>query len=495
MPPIQLPDIHKTIEKDRNDWGATPREILAYRRYAAGKHEFDLTQGQKDMLKGILGHDFCDNISNRILSTNADQLILCGYKCPNAEVQKFADSFWLLNTMADESSKSHYDTLRDSDYCISVAWDTEANRVILTREPWWDGNTGVFIGYDARGFMLYAVREWIDGENNKRRIVFYDGFFERYISTGGSGWFPYLLNGLPNTDVVITEREDGTSLDIPFIHFANSGRGTSNYGFSEIGGGVLGFNDQINDLHLDISATARQTGFQEKWFAGWAIEKDTTTNESKPIKSGPGVNHVSTNTDAKAGVLPAGDLSQQIAAYNLKISAVSRMTATPQHLITGGDWPSGEALWQSMKPLHDKAKSQQNRLGPAWILLLHRAIELANVYGGLGLDESPDTAPITVEWEDIEKRDPLTMAMSDGAFWDAANKALAAGVPIKIFLKRQGWTDTEILELVAAQEEERQKALQHQADSADIAMRYATDNPSNSTQNTQGNANPVYQQQ
>lgn len=475
MPPPQIVDIHKTIELDRNTWAANPLDVKIYRAYASGIHDLNLSIGQKEMLEGILGHRFCDNICNQIIDTNANELILEGYKCPDKAVQDYADSFWLLNQFDDETNEAHFATLRDADYCMRVEYDIEAGRVICTREPWWDGTTGVFIGYDARGFMLYAVRQWIDGDHNIRRIVYYDGFFERYISKDGSTWFPYLLNNVAGSNVEIMVRPDNTPLDIPFIHFANPGRGPSNYGFSAIGGGVIGFNDQINDLHIDISAAARLTGFQELWFAGWALETDPKTQLKIPLKRGPGVAHVTTNVEATAGAFPAGSIEEQIKAYTMKLQAVCRMTSTPYHLITGGDWPSGEALWQSMKPLYKKAGKQQKRLGPAWILLLHRAIELENVYGGLGLNEDVKTAPISVEWCKNDRRDPLTEAMADKSFWDAANAAILAGCPLAAFLKIQGYEQTQIDEILRLQAEQQVKDLQHEQKRLEMQMNTQTD--------------------
>jgi hypothetical protein len=320
------------------------------------------------------------------------------------------------NNLADFSGQTHYNTLRDGDYALTLGWDAGngqpgQGRVTLLQEPWWDGQNGVFIAYSAQGEPLYAVKEWDSLEGFRRRTVWFEDRIERYASEGGV-WLPFAL---PSDSTAGSGawpagwmKTDGTPLHIPIIHFSNLARGNgfSVYGTSELDGGVLGFQDQINDLQMDISAAARMTGYQMITATGTPPPKDDQGNDV-PFQVSPGAVLHSTDAAAKFGSIQAGDISQLIDTYNAKLRSVARMTRTPLHSITGGDWPSGEALLRSELPAINKAKSQIKKLSAAWAMVAHRATEIANVYGKAGLNE--DDA-ITAIFAKPDQSSQLSMA-------------------------------------------------------------------------------------
>jgi hypothetical protein len=470
-------DIHRRIQLDRDAWRKTPEDIQSFRDYADGVQDPFLTDGQKTALKGLLGHKFCDNVSHQIIATDADRLVFEGWEVATDREQGYLDDLYVQNNLESESAEAHYAVCRDGDFAITVSWDNDYQRVILTREEWWDGQEGIFIGYDKRGFPLYAVREWEEVDGTRRRVIWYEDHLERWIADGRSTladvWQPWNLPGEPASSYEDWLKPDGSPLHIPVVHFANGGRGPGNYGRSELDGGVMGFQDQINDSHYDSTAAGRFTGFQMYWMAGVPIQNDPKTGIPIKPQNAPGVWHHSDNPDAKYGHFPAGDIGALIDLYEMKLKAVCRMTRTPYHLITGGDWPSGEALWQAEKPLVMKLRKQVAKVKPAWVEVGHRAMEVANVFARLGLSESPDTSMIKALFEDVERRDPLTMAMADKTFWDAAVSANQAGIPTTIYLKKRGWTDQEIQELLAAQQEEHRRDLQRQQDVATMQAQVA----------------------
>lgn len=453
---------HEQIEIDRQSFfqASQATDILLYRDYAQGKQPKTLTTKQQALLEGILGNAFCDNVCHQILSEDGDRLELLSFQVEDDTVQKWLDDWWVRINLDDESGETHYATLRDGNYAVSLSWSDEYNRVCLHREPWWNGNVGVFIAYDAVGEPLYAVKDWdvlIDGIAARRRLVWYEDRLERYINIGGAGalgaWEPYTLQGERN-NVQAWEKQNGDPLHIPVIHFANAGRGPANYGTSELAGGVLGFQDQINDLQYDISAAARMTAFQMISATGVGKIVDSDGIEVA-LTVGPGQVFRSENAEANFSVLPAGDMSQLINVYMHKMRAVSRMTRTPLHTITGGDWPSGKALERSEMPLVQKVTRQQKKLRSAWQTVAHRATEIANVYAKANLNED---ANITALYAEADRPDRSKRALESLEFWQAAYQAQLAGYPIELYLKREGWTEDEIADLVQARREEAQRA-------------------------------------
>ena len=83
------------------------------------------------------------------------------------------------------------------------------------------------------------------------------------------------------------------------------------------------------------------------------------------------------------------------------------MTRTPLHSITGGDWPSGEALLRSELPAINKARAQIKKLGSAWVEVAHRATEIANVFANTGMDED---AVISAVFAKPDQSSQLSMA-------------------------------------------------------------------------------------
>lgn len=448
---------HDQIEIDRSAFFRVPGQTRKFREYAAGTQPVTLTDGQKDILDGLLENPFCDNVCHQIIAEAAARLELLRFDVDGDKERQFLADFFLRCHLDDLSGQTHYNALRDGDYALTLGWDNAAGRVTLLQEPWWDGQTGVFIAYDAQGNALYAVKEWDSLEGFRRRTVWYADRIERFASEGAV-WLPFALPSDGFTDAggsqwpVPWTKADGSPLHIPIIHFANLSRGNgqsgfATYGTSELDGGVLGFQDQLNDLQYDISANARMTGFQMVWVSGAPFLKDAQGNDI-PFEVAPGAVLQSTAETAKFGTLAAGDLSQLINTYQSKLKAVSRMTRTPLHSITGGDWPSGEALLRSEVPAVNKARAQIKKIQAAWVTVAHRATEIANTFGRAGLDE---TLPISAVFAPPDQRDPLALA--------AMVQTIGPDVSAREKLRLLGYPPAKIEQIIAEMQEDRVSGL------------------------------------
>jgi hypothetical protein len=175
---------------------------------------------------------------------------------------------------------------------------------------------------------------------------------------------------------------------------------------SELDGGVLGLQDEINDLHRDITAAARFAGYQMLYATG-VMEQVDEEGRVIPYQVEPGAMLTDSSSEARFGVLPAGSLAELKTALDIKLQAVARMAGVPMHLISG-DWPSGEALLRAEIPLIDKVETLGAVVGPAWASVAHKATRLENVFGGAGLDEA---LLIAAAFAPVARRDPLTLAL------------------------------------------------------------------------------------
>lgn len=398
-----------------------PEVVQEYRRYAAGQHLDTLSAKQRALMKSRQNHPLVDNIIDLVLNTAVSALRLERWKVSSESptslsdgqdvsesseesLESFLNALWIRNTIKRLQAEVTYASLRDRDSAVSLAWRN--GQVRIAREPWWDGETGMYVAYDNNREYEFAVKEWVqrapDGTTAKRRTVYEHGKIYRWVqgSDKGKQWAPLDANG------VLPEEpwgEETRPLPIPVVHFPNGTRFTESlYGESDIKD-LIGLQDDINSAQRDISAAAMMAAFQRLFFSG--IESPGA------MKLEPGGASGDPKPDARVTVIPPGETSQLIGVHNHKRESIAVSSRTPMHSITG-DWPSGSAILQADMTRRDKAEQQADVHGPLWTMVAHRATEIANVYGKLALDES---IPITSVFKPAERVDDLTRAQVDQA--------------------------------------------------------------------------------
>lgn len=457
--------IHERIDRERKALPDTAN-VRLYREYAEGKQRGTLSSEQIYFLRSLTGHDHADNVMDTVLATGASRVEFQGFEVGDDEVQQALDDVMVRNGLLDVQYDVHYPTLRDGNHALGLSWRDGASpmradegddlslpelpfgRVVVSQEPWWDGKQGVFVGYDEDGRTpVYAVKDWyawmdLGGSmvKRQRRVIWYPDHIERYIRDG-QGWVSFRLPGDPEEGQPINwEKRNGEPLGIPIIHFANGRFGKAPYGMSDLAGGLIGLQDEVNDLHRDITAAARLTAYQMYWMTG----HDNSGKDKVTI--GPGVLLWSSSKEARFGVLQAGSLKELIDGLLSKIQTIARNSATPQHLITGGDWPSGEALLRAESPLVDRSRRVIRSITPSWTTLGHRSTELINTFGRGTLDESK---LIKAKFAPAERRDELTIQQIEGAKIDALLSLLELGFSKRAVLRKYGLTDEQITAMEA----------------------------------------------
>jgi hypothetical protein len=327
-----------------------------------------------------------------------------------AAVETALREIWTTAQIPALAGAAHYAALRDGNHAIALAW--EGGRVRLARERWWNGKSGIFVAYDDGERPAYAVKDWATA-TGLRRTVWYADRIERYLAQG-DGWRPYRLPADGDAWPMPWVDRQGQGLGIPIVHLACAERPSdgdekddpaSTYGASVLDGGVLGLQDEVNDVQRDISAAARFAGYQMLWGTGITPQRDQAGNEV-PLIVEPGAFFRDESPDAAFGSLSAGSLAELERTLTIKLQAVSRQSAVPQHLIAG-QWPSGEALLRAERPLTDRCEALIRVIGPAWASVAHKATLLLNTFGGMQLDPSLLIAAV---FAPAERRDPLTRA-------------------------------------------------------------------------------------
>jgi hypothetical protein len=388
-------NIHFRIWTDRDSriisegfvWG----DVLRFRRYYEGKHHILLTDRQKEILRNLNYRDFCDNVCGQVVSEAKGRLHFDKWTCKNQAVSDWLATVYTNRSLDAFQNDVHLRTLRDGNFAVSVNWNEEDEFPELFLEDWWDGTKGVYIHYNSSQQPEYAVKQWNYINTNRvtvfRRLIWFADRIERYESTSPNSFSSWIQCPL-DTDIVDGQKvwpmpwidSDGKPLGIPFIHFKNSYKTYGMYGVSELDGGVIGFQDHLNDGMINMTITSRMTGAQQYWGSGIKLRTRDNSREPMPIKVDAGMFHTSENPDSKFGVLPAGNMDQQISGYLLKIKRVAQITATPLHAITGGDWPSGDAILRAELPAVNKAKTQISSLKMMWCEVGKIALKIWNTF-------------------------------------------------------------------------------------------------------------------
>lgn len=452
--------IHTKIEQERKLALPKATDVKRFREYARGKQRVTLNNYQRLVLRGVLGNAFCDNVCKKILTEFRNRLKLSRFEVigeadETADVLNYLKTdLWTKNKIPSLSSQVHWAMYRDGNTAVGLKWMNDKGRVGLKRESWWNGKYGLFIGYDDDGEMSYAIREWKDGSNQLRTIYLPDRI-ERYIASG-NGWQQRQLEGDGGWPVKWLDDKD-KPLGVPFVHFANlqvPNDGTGDYGidepdprygFSELDGGMIGLNDEINDIHRDMTAAARYAGYPMlKLFGITVKEGEDVSTKYQPE---PGAAITDQNEKAVAEFLQPGSLVELERILKVKISAVSRNSGVPEHLITG-NWPSGEAVMRTERPMEDKIETVASSTGPSWSSVAHKSTILSNVFGGTQFNED---AIIQAVFEPAFKRDPLTLAQ-------VAN-TIAPYVSVQEVLRLLGKSPKEIETILTEMEDEAKRGI------------------------------------
>ena len=423
--------------------GTSWEDVIRYRDYDRGHHHTTLSPQQQRILHGVLGNRHADNAVHKVIFEHANRIVLEQWNVAQKQVQEYLADLWIKCGLPDFSADRNYATIRDGNHAVGLAWHEGQQRVLLARERWWNGKTGVYFAYGDDGLPLYAVKDW-RVKDVDRRTIYREDVIERYANKSGT-WEQYML---PNDTAwpMPWVKRDGAPLHIPLVHFASISDADTPYGASILAGGALGIQDEINDVQRDITVAARMTAYQMYYATGVKVSLDAS-GEVVPTLVGPGMFFENDNPEAKYGVLAAGDMSQLIDTHTMKIKTLGNNTATPVHLITGGDWPSGDALVRADKPLADSSKRVVDSVGPSWATVAHRAVELRNAFmAGTSLDEN---ALITSVFTPTDKPDPLTIQQVEHEKVNVLTALKSLGFSTKWVLVKYGLSEPEADRVIA----------------------------------------------
>ncbi len=437
--------IHRRIDAERGAFDEPNKEIPTYRRYIRGDQDDTLTPRQKAALEGCERHRRSVNICGPIVTESADRVVYKEIRAGELdkptpgqeELQRFCNEIAIKNAVLDLLNDSFLRARRDGNHAIRAAYRGAAGtgRVVFILEEWWDGASGMFVSDPNLDAEPYAVKQWDErteayndaAPTRTRRTIWFDNRIQEWQRDYNAGdWdfvseVPWTRNGAM----------DGLPLHIPVVHFSNAGdKMMGHCGLSELYGGGLAAQDDLNDLEANKIIAARLTAVPMLKVKGYSARRrvnpvtgEPTGGPPDPARGevavygprgeeliviipkytvGPGNVFSDASPDFDADQIKPGDLSQILAAKKDTRDSAFQAARVPVYAITG-EWPSGDALEAAQRPIANKAERFIAKNAPRVATLFHRATEQENVFNKRGLRED---VLLTAVLENVGRTDP-----------------------------------------------------------------------------------------
>lgn len=297
---------------------------------------------------------FRENLCAGVINTTADRLLIDQITGSN---QTLIDEIWDYNKMQVRSGEIHQTALTNGDaYCI-VWLDESGKSKIYTQKT-----CNIAVRYNDDGDkVIEAAKSWIT-DKYTRLTIYYPDRIERYISKSEmtstmsenpSDYRPYDDDG---NDAVIPNPYG----IVPVFRFANG----SEFAKSDIKD-VIPLQNSLNWVEQYMLAGVSNNIFPLTWMTS-AFGLTDENGREKNIKLHPGTILAIPNDNAKVGREAGADLSQFTSICNDLRNSIARVSQTPIHTLTGGNFPSGDSLFVAEAPLRAKVRDRQLSYGETW---------------------------------------------------------------------------------------------------------------------------------
>ena len=446
--------LHEQINKLRKAADAdTPPDV---RDYYDGRQPVVATPDQMQALGPRAERAYIENVLKQCTDTMAGRLIFRRFLCEDGpSEQDWLEAFARRNQFGEHVITNTVRILVDGNNALSLSWNVDekgVGRPVVHQEPWWDGKEGIFVEVADDGQEQWAVKEWIDLEKRRRRTVYLPDRIMRFVQVGGDGaggtvdesaqWQTY-----PDDEQFLVwwtrnGQEGGEPLGVPVVHFGNTVTADRLYGASVIEP-LLGLQDALNGTIFDIVAAQAMNAFGI--YTATGVDQNDTE-----LSVGPGRLWKAQSADAQFGLLNGSEMGPILDGYRAIRAAIANQFPVSEHLITGGQWPSGMALQRAEGPMISMVKLLGETCAPSYVRVAHRAMELENAFGGGVLNEDH---MIQVEYAPAEQLD-------EGAVMEIERERVGlyadlARLPRVLMLKTGLIDETEANEILAEQEAQR----------------------------------------
>lgn len=403
-----------SAEKTRQDG------YKSYREYYNGDHDTMLTVRIRKFLEIKDSQEFNYNLCPIVIDALSERLKVTGFDAGDQ-----GETFWQWwddNNMDGKQGIVHTAAVRDGDTYVLVEWDQDNDRPRYAFELACAENEGVKVHYSQEhsGEIEFASKRWIvsvgEGAGKKRRLnLYYPDHIEKYISVDGQSEGNYQAhldeqtNG--NAPGVIQEgalgqcgwywwtdtgQQGGKPIGVPVVHFKNKDQGYD-WGTSELSD-VVPLQNALNKATIDLIASSDVSAFRilvamgDKW-DNISVYPGALIQSEKP------------RTEADVKTIEGEDPTRLIASVDRFVMASAQVSRTPiSYFQVSKERPAEGTLQQEESGLVAKSEKCQTDFGNSWEQMMVISRRLANVFGGMGMDEKQS---INCEWKEAQTRNEL----------------------------------------------------------------------------------------
>lgn len=447
----------------------TPRRYAKYKRYLDGEHNLQVSIQKFREAFGGLFAPLAYNRCQVVTSAMTDRLAVERFsvKAGDATLEQAAADLWRRNKMRRREKEIYAEALAcgdayalvwpDPETGLAVIWPQEAH---LCRVRYAD---------EQPERIVLGMKHWREKPRGASRIrlnVYHPDRIERYVSTdevqpgAAIPTDPAFYVAYRNDDA--GELVENPWQTVPLFHFAHKAR-TGGLGVSLLKD-VIPLNDALNKTLADMLISAEFAAFTQKWMAGLDVDDGTYGQDEngesanaavaqqernlRKFRAGADRFIVAANDKASFGAFPVAELANFIGAVEQWDMLISRETKIPVHYLTlTGGFPSGRAMRTAEVPFTKEIEDAQHAFGEDDEELVALALRQD------GHEVGPD---------DVEAIWQSSAPLAEEDKWDLVLQMTTAGVPLPIALKRIGWDEDAIAELVAEQEKQEQAQMERE---------------------------------
>ena len=288
----------------------------------------------------------------------------------------------------------------------------------------------------------FAAKWWKTFEKRIRMVLYYSDRLEYYSTPPikkGQDVKYQLFEPTDDDGKVVAEEKNVYPNDfgeVPWFHFRPELRTIK----SDLKN-VIGPQDAINKLLADLMVTSEFSAFKQRFII-------SSSDSETQLKNAPNIiwDLAAGDKDTQptqVGELTASDPKTYLEPVNREVMAIGAITQTPSHLLMerAGTQISGEALIVLESPINKKAQNRIDLFAPVWVEV---AVFMLLIEGVKNMSREDVVAVFA---------DPATVQPKTQA--EIIQISINSGIPLITELKRKGWSETEIDQMLVEKEEEQ----------------------------------------
>lgn len=395
--------------------------------YYDGEHPALYSSQRMRAVLAQTGVSFSENWMATVVDVLLDRLNIASVSIEGARDEAL-QRLWTAEALDIESDEVHADVAIGGESYV-IVWRGDGPRArVYHNDP-----RLCTVFYDAAdpAIVRMAAKWWEDEDERRHLTLYYPDRFEHYVSRSKA-------RELAGYEGLAADGEEPNETGVvPVFCFRQSSRRSRGEILP-----ILPVQRALNRLLDDMLASSEYGAFRQRYAVTNADPDDFraapgTTVTFPPNEQGQEATQIGQfeATDLKN----FGDEIDRLAGHIASLSRTPRSAFFDQ-----GANISGDALVAMEAQLARKAARYQERLMVTWRKVLSFALAL----DGVGVDE----ADIHVAWDDARIVQPMAEAQ-------ILQAQVASGVPLVTALRRAGWNEAAIAQLVADKaEEERARA-------------------------------------